>query len=172
MLELPEVLELPLPELEPDDEPDEPEPEPEPDEDDPEEEVPEPEEELPEDLGLLEVCEGLTGFAFEAGALVLADAECVEPGSRTTTTPAAAKLATETAVVAEASRFRPRSRSATARATAEGREVRNCGLLMRESVPCQLVRGVRPGSEDSMKSTAIPPNGRGECHSEAAIMTR
>lgn len=57
------------------------------------------------------------------GLAVLADA-WVAPGSRTATTPAAATLATETAAVAEARRFRPRSRSATARATADGR-VRN-----------------------------------------------
>jgi hypothetical protein len=83
---------------------------------------------------------------------VLAEA-CVEPGRRRATTPAAATLAKETVAVVAASRFRPRSRSATARATADGR-VRNCGLLMSGSVSCQLVGAVRPGSEDAM---SLPP---------------
>ena len=74
---------------------------------------------------------------------VLAEA-CVEPGRRRATTPAAATLAKEIVAVVAASRFRPRSRSATARATADGR-VRNCGLLMSESVSCQLVGAVHPG---------------------------
>jgi hypothetical protein len=78
---------------------------------------------------------------------------CVEPGRRRATTPAAATLAKETAVVVAASRFRPRSRSAIAHATADGR-VRNCGLLMPGSVSCQLVGAVHPGSEDAL---SLPP---------------
>jgi hypothetical protein len=78
---------------------------------------------------------------------------CVEPGRRRATTPAAATLAKETAVVVAASRFRPRSRSAIAHATADGR-VRNCGLLMSESVSRQLVGAVHPGSEDAL---SLPP---------------
>ena len=91
----------------------------------------------------------LGATVFGAGFAVLA-AAWVAPGSRTVTTPAAASLVTETAAVAEDRRFRPCSRSATARATA-ARRVRNCGLLMSKSVPCQLVRGIRPASEDPMK---------------------
>jgi acetyl-CoA synthetase len=88
---------------------------------------------------------------------VLAEA-CVEPGRRRATTPAAATLAKETVAVVAASRFRPRSRSATARVTADGR-VRNCGLLMPESVSCQLVGPIRPGSEDAM---SLPPEQVGQ----------
>lgn len=115
------------------------------------EEPPELDEELPDEPEPLEDADRLwVGLADGAGAerlgalvlgaLVLA-AAWVAPGSRTVTTPAAARLATETAAVAEDRRLRPCSRSATARATAD-RRVRNCGLLMSERVPCQLVRAV------------------------------
>lgn len=62
---------------------------------------------------------------------------CVEPGSRTATTPAVARLAAETAAVVLDSRRRPRSRSATARATADVR-LRNSGVLMRNSLRTNL----------------------------------
>jgi hypothetical protein len=81
----------------------------------------EPELPLPDDDGLCD-------------APVLA---CVEPGSRTATTPAVARLAAETAAVVLDSRRRPRSRSATARATADVR-LRNSGVLMRNSLRTNL----------------------------------
>jgi hypothetical protein len=65
---------------------------------------------------------------------------CVAPGSRTATTPAVARLAAETAAVVLDSRRRPRSRSATARATADAR-LRNSGVLMRNSLRINLYEG-------------------------------
>ena len=163
LLELPELLELepelpelvePLDELEPELE---------------EDEEPESSDELELER---EACGRADGCVPWDDAWRADDVACAGPGSRTVTTPAAVRLATETAVVADASFFLPRSRSATARATAEGRLVRNCGLLMPASVPCQLMRGVRPRSEAAMSLVALPPNGRGQRHSGTAIMAR
>lgn len=67
---------------------------------------------------------------------VLAEA-CVDPGSSAMTTPAAAMLAVEMATVADFSRWRPRSRSAAARETAD-MPLRNCGVLMPEVCPANL----------------------------------
>lgn len=108
-------------------------------------EVPD-EPELPEDW---EPPEELPGDDVEGPDDPVEAEACVAPGSRSATTPAVATLARETAVVVAASRLRPRSRSATARATADGR-VRNCRVLMAASVSRQLVGAVRPGSENTM----------------------
>ena len=54
---------------------------------------------------------------------------CVEPDSRIATSPATATLAVEIAAVVLVSQRRPRSRSATARATLDA-PLRNCGVLM------------------------------------------
>lgn len=67
---------------------------------------------------------------------VLAEA-CVDPGSIAMTTPAATMLAVEMATVADFSRWRPRSRSAAARETAD-MPLRNCGVLMPEVCPANL----------------------------------
>lgn len=80
-------------------------------------------------------------------------AACEEPGSMTITTPAAARLAVETAAVVVFSRRRPRARSAAPRETAN-MPSRISGVFMRGSLPRQLVWAIRPGYEVAM---SLPP---------------
>jgi hypothetical protein len=83
--------------------------------------------ELPEDE-----CELPDDLVPDDGAVpddpVVAEA-FVAPGNRIATSPATATLAAEIAAVVLVSQRRPRSRSATARATSDA-PLRNCGLLI------------------------------------------
>jgi hypothetical protein len=108
-----------------------------------------------------------------AGVTVFAAAACVAPGSRSAITPATPALLIPRMAVVTFSRWRPRSRSATARAIAyvasgfarwpRDASLRNSGLLISESLADPVVSAVGFASKNTLDFTAASaPARRGE----------